>query len=335
MELKDTRAMLITAPCRKMNLKTPEMGQYLCKRFKSYSHEALTALYAAELAIRTLNHDSYIFLPSSWLSDMHAAQFRKMLKESRVTQIILEEPSEDGRIHDSWSCISAGEPLPSIMITRIADDGFVRSYPLRKEDLPKTDGWNPEDPSGKEILNCLAKDTVPLSEYCLGALYRPCDMERKTGCFLSIQFRQGQLLVLSGESPDRNADLIIKGPDEYLEGLLQSELISWYCRFVTRTRSAVHPEQLIAAIPVHQPDWFSPEERMYVKQITESLRERSFLTRKLQYSKAFHDRERIKKKLLLADEMLNEGVYSLYQVPVTLHEQLSFESMRTIHQFLR
>jgi hypothetical protein len=335
MELTDTRAMLITAPCRKMNLKTPEMGQYLCKRFKSYSHEAMTALYAAELAIRTLNHDSYIFLPSSWLSDMHAAQFRKMLRESRVTKIILEEPSESGRIHESWSCISAGEPLPSIMITRIADDGFTRSYPLIKEDLPETDGWNLEDPSGKEILNCLAKDTVPLSEYCLGALYRPCDMERKTGCFLSIQFRQGQLLVLSGDSPDGNADLIIKGPDKYLEGLLQSELISWYCRFVTRTRSAVHPEQLIAAIPVHQPDWFSPEERMYVKQIAESLRVRSFLTRKLQYSKAFHDRERIRKKLLLADEMLNEGVYSLYQVPVTLHEQLSFESMRTIHQFLR
>ena len=104
---------------------------------------------------------------------------------------------------------------------------------------------------------------------------------------------------------------------------------------MTRTRSAVHPEQLIAAIPVHQPDWFSPEERMYVKQITESLRERSFLTRRLQYSKAFHDRERIRKKLLLADEMLNKGVYFLYRVPVTLHEQLSFESMRTIHQFLR
>ena len=323
--LADHQVILMTAPCREMNLKIPEIRQYLCKRYKSYSHEAMTALYTAELAIRTLRYDSYIFLPASWLSDMHAGPFRKVVRETRVTKIILEQFSENSKSSEFWSCICAMEHLPSIRIIRITDNGIITAYSLKREDLSESDGWNLEDPSEKEILNYLVKDTVSLFEYCLGALYRPGDLNKKKGCWLSIQFRHGELKVSSGDALDKDADIVIKGPDEYLEGLLQSRLIRWYCRYMRRTWPFVHPEQVIPAIPVYQPDWFIEEEKKYVKQITESLRKRLFLTRKLQYSLSFHDRERIRKKLLLIDERLNKGVYSLYQIPEYLQVRLDGE----------
>ena len=94
---------------------------------------------------------------------------------------------------------------------------------------------------------------------------------------------------------------------------------------MSRTRPFAHPEQIIPAIPVYQPNWFIEEEKKNVKQIIEFLRKRLFLTRKLQYSLSFHDRERIRKKLLLIDERLNKGVYSLYQIPEYLQVRLDGE----------
>jgi len=325
--VSDRPAILITAPCRQKALRNPEIRQYLCKHFSSYSYDAMTALYSAEYAIR-LRYDSYIFLPSGWLSDLHAGPFRKMVRRSRVTQIIHEEHSPDRDLSDTWSCLCAGEVSPSIGITRFTYTGNEISYCLSRDDLPEEDGWNLDDPLEREIISCLMKDSVSLSEYCLGALYKPGDLSEldhgshEGECWISIQSTPGGLLITSGDLPDKTADIIIKGPDDYLEGLLISPLIRWYCRYMNRNQSKVHSEHLISAIPVHQPDWFSPEEKEHVRHISESLHERAFLIQKREYVRSFHDKERIRKKLYQIEEKVNKGVCSLYQIPGYLQDRL-------------
>ncbi len=322
--VSDRPAILITAPCRQKALKNPEIRQYLCKHLSSYSYDAMTALYTGEYAIR-MRHCSYIFLPSAWLSDLNAGPFRKMIRRSRVTEIILEEHSQERDLSDTWSCICAGDFSPSIGITRFTDNRSEVSYRLIRDDLPDEGGWNLEDPFERDIMSCLMKDSVSLSEYCLGALYKPEDLteqDHHEGCWISIHYTPDGLLITSGDIPNKTADIIIKGPDKYLEGLLISPLIRWYCRYMSKNQSFVHSAHLISAIPVHQPDWFSPEEKEYVRHITESLHERAFLIQKREYARSCHDKERIRKKLQQIEEKVNKGVCSLYQIPEFLQDRL-------------
>ncbi|MCA1915493.1 hypothetical protein [Methanospirillum hungatei] len=316
-------AMLITAPCRQKAMKDPEVHQYLCKHFSSYSYDAMTALYTAEYAIRK-EHQSFILLPSAWLSDMHARPFRKMIRRSRVTHIILDEHSPGQDLSDTWSCICAGIFSPSIGITRFTTNGTMVSYHLNRDDLPGEDGWNLEDPLERVILNYLLKDSVSLSEYCLGGLYTPEDLSEYNheGSWISLKDTTDGLLITSGDTYEKAADIIIKGPDEYLESLLGSPLIRWYCRYMSKNQPSLHPEHLISAIPVHQPDWYCPEEREHVRQITKSFHERAFLIQRREYARSFHDKERIGKKLQQIEEEINFRVCSLYQIPKTLQDRL-------------
>jgi len=329
-------AMLITAPCRQKAMKDPEVHQYLCKHFSSYSYDAMTALYTAEYAIR-MQHRSFIFLPSAWLSDMHAGPFRKMIRRSRVTQIILDEHPSERDLSDTWSCICAGNISSSIGITRFTNNGCMVSYHLNRDDLPKEDGWNLEDPLESVVLSYLLKDSVSLSEYCLGALYTPEDLSEHNhdGCWISLKDTSDGLLITAGDTYENAADIIIKGPDEYLEGLLGSSLIRWYYRYISKNQPSLHPEQLIAAIPVHQPDWYSPEEMEHVRQITKSLHRLTFLKQRRECARSFHDKERIRKKIQQIEEEINKGVCSLYQIPKTLQARLVIRDGGMIHHFLR
>lgn len=317
-------AVLITAPRRGIIIKNPELRQYLCKHYTSYSPGAMTALYAAEYAIAKQTGDSYVFLPASWCSDYYAVQFRTMVRAGRVRKIILENCAVNTKPSELWSCLHAGEHTHPVEIIRVREDGDTVSFKMDRTDLPEEGGWKLEDHTESILLQCLENDTVSLSEYCLGALYKPKELRsgRLEDIWISIKAQHGDLGVSSGKVPDPNADIIVKGPDEYLEGVLQSPVIRWYWKHITRTQGFVHPETLLSSLPVYQPDWFVREEKEYVSQITESLRGLSFLCQKMKYARSYHDKERIKRHLIMLEERLNTGVCSLYQIPAPFHDQL-------------
>ena len=89
------------------------------------------------------------------------------------------------------------------------------------------------------VLSYLLKDSVSLSEYCLGALYTPEDLSEHNhdGCWISLKDTSDGLLITAGDTYENAADIIIKGPDEYLEGLLVSSLIRWYYRYIGKIQS--------------------------------------------------------------------------------------------------
>ena len=329
--------VLVTAPYIQSDCTDQERCQYLWKHYSSYSHDARWALYFAEYIIKRLSYNSYIFLPSSWISEQHAGPFRKMIKESRISRIIFEEDDQDRRKPDGWSCLHAQEYQSSIEIIRIAENGSITAYQVKQEDLPEHDGWNFEDPFGKDILNALMRDTITLSEYCLGATYRPSDLAGMEGggVWISIRIISDRLMVTAGDTPEQNADLIIKGPDEYLEGVLSSPLMRWYCTYVRRAGRFTRSDLLISALPIHQPDWYSPEEKEYVRLITDSLHERTFLMEKTGYARSYHDQDRLFKRLIQIEERIHTGVCRLYHIPPSLQDLLLYRDREQFHLYRR
>ena len=313
--------LIITAPCRQTPLIATEIRQYLCKSYSSYSQEAMTSLYVAENAIRNQTYSSFIFLPASWLSDHHAGPFRRMVQTSRITHLIIEESSRLSKTSELWSCIITGNPSSSIKITRIHEDGTSTVFYMDRLSLPKDDGWSLEDPTGTQILTFLETDFVPLSEYCLGALYKPTDISCVyDGIWISLKITDDKISTISGEIPDPNANIIIRGPDFYLEGILQSPLIQWYWKFISHTHCPLHSDILIQSIPIHQPDWFDQDERDSVRKITSWMKERTFLLRRLNCARAYHDKKRIQRHLQKIGEELHAEICQLYQIPESFQD---------------
>jgi len=284
----------------------------------------MTPLYAAEHAISHQAFESVIFLPASWLSEGHAGSFRKWVKKSRVTDLILEDRHYKVKGNGMWSCLITREISPTMDIVRVADEGSITSFQIEKSHLPVEDGWNLEDPSEKRILESLMNDSLPFSDYCLGALYHPGEIhsEIQDGIWISIKASGNHIRFTSGKERDADADIIVKGPDPYLEGILSSSLIRWYWKFITRTQNSLRPGGAIAQIPIHQPDWFHEEEKESVQHIIVYIHERTFLLQKMRYARTYHDKTRIQREISLIEVKLNVEVCSLYRIPKPLCERL-------------
>ncbi len=321
------QALIITAPPPDRIRQEPPIHQYLSTHFASYSHDATISLYIAEYAINSTTYDSWVFIPASWLSARYALSFRRMVKKERITDIILEERRDKRKDPDAWSCLCAGTRAPCISIIKTADGTTATTHILCRDDLPDCDGWRLDDPFLKEIMSVVERSSVTLKEYCLHAVYRPHDLGEwdGDGVWISIRILHTALLVTADAKPDLNADLIIRGPDEYLVGLLSSPLLRWYCSTLVQTSSVTSPYHLIAALPIHQPDWFSKQEHELVSQITKAVQSRYFLMQKRAYARSSHDKKRIDCKLAHIDYDLHAAVCSLYQIPHALRSRFIHE----------
>lgn len=312
-----TPTILISCPKRRTCDLRPETRQYLCRFFSSYSPQVSFSLLVAEYAIRSCNFPSILFLNEDWFSDSGCTAFRKWVRSSRVNRIIAEE-NRMQRQYPPWSCLMATGSADFVEITRIDADGKTRIFPLNREELPVSDGWNLEDPLENRIIDHILGNSVSLSEYCLGAVYSPDDILPDDAVAWISFIHTGQSLSISpGNEPDPDSVAVIRGPDPFLEGILLSPVIQWYWQYLNN-REIANPFVTVSMLPVCQPDWYDPDDRRRVDTLISCVNKRSYLQKMKRYSRYHHDLERISGQVKRIDEELFRLTCEFYRLSDTL-----------------
>ncbi|NLV28410.1 MAG: hypothetical protein GXY48_14845 [Methanomicrobiales archaeon] len=315
------KGILVTCPSEQSDLTPPEIRQFLCKHFQSYSPEFQPSLIASEKLLTDFIYPTYIFIRKTWLSDINSEPFRKWVRKTRIKSIVID--STGGSFQDgSWTCLIGDDNKPEIQVTKIDFNGKITRFRVEKSSLPETGGWNLDDPISCELLDLIRKDSIPLVDYCLGALYQPGQIlsSGKEEIWISLITENVKFIVSSGLEPKPDAAVIIKGPDMFLQALLSSSLIQWYWKNFACSEDLENNNYHISHLPVRQPDWYDDNERDIICQLTRWMQTRTNLIQKLEYARSHHDISRIQKALDQVEKKRDELVCILYRIPENLRE---------------
>ena len=176
-------AILMSFPKNQAFETEPDLKDYICRYFTSYSEGIDYSLLVVEHILNFTDYPAYIFLNVKWLSDARSARFRKWLKKSRMDHIILEYSENKNIGNYPLSVISGRENSDMITISIVKNDGIWQSHTQNPASLPDTDGWNLKDPRISLLSDKIRKNSISLYEYCLGEIYRSdeINLERDDG----------------------------------------------------------------------------------------------------------------------------------------------------------
>jgi len=325
-ETSDSPNIIITNPQNRVYESEPAIKDYVCRNYSSYSEEIGYSLLVAEYVFNQTSFPAYVFLNENWLSEARAARFRKMLKKSRIQEIMYIESVPDYLADISSSVLIGSEYSDGIIIKVSNQAGAWRSHLQIRKDLPESDGWNLKDPVRSRLMDLIKTDSVSLYDYCLGEMYHPGESYNfsKEEYWISIILEGDTLNTAGCGRPDPDARAIIKGPDQFLEGILISSLMQWYLRHLISKLELDNPFRLLAGLPIRQPDWYESGDSSTVGIITKCINKRSYLLNLLNLCRYDHDRKRIQKGLVQVMMDLDNAIFSLYRIPEDLHERLRY-----------
>ncbi|PWR71053.1 hypothetical protein ACKUB1_05915 [Methanospirillum stamsii] len=311
-----TSVLVITAPSGHVDLKIPEIRQFLCKKYNSYSTEPSFSTIAAENILLTIPYPAFIFIRRTWLSESTSEPFRRWVRKNRISKIVIDDSTKNPN-DELWTCLIADSISPDIEIIRTNKNGKTKSFRIEKRELSLHGGWSLTDPSSSLILDLIRDDSIPLSEYCLGALYLHDEIKEffEDDFWISCIAREDVLIIKSGNKPDPESAIIMKGTDNFLEGVLTSSVLQYYWKHTQDVGDGKNPPVAISLLPICRPDWYDEEEQTLVHEISNCMKKRSFLLQKLKYSQSYHDTLRIQKKITDLERNRDKMVSILYKIP--------------------